>query len=233
MDLKTILNNVLAQSGFLERGGFTTSADPDDKQMVAIANRVAYEIMNYYRWPELRKASVINLQSGQDRYKLPNDFQDFVPNSAWEGEGERQVEWPVPNNRWYLYKFSAYSDGGTYRVKKYGDEIEVRDAETGNSFDYEYVSKWVIEDSQGARKEFFTQDTDKFLLDDQTLILGIQAHWQQSKQMQGYQEHFANYRTKLTEAIARASGGTTIGGASGGGDWIASRSPYYPLYRRT
>jgi len=120
MDLKNILNNVLAQSGFLERGSFTTSADPDDKQMIAIANRVAYEIMNYFAWTDLRTASQINILPGQSRYQLPGDYQDLVPNSAWESEGERQVEWPVPDGRWYMYKYTAYSAGGTYRIRKYG-----------------------------------------------------------------------------------------------------------------
>ncbi|GAJ15115.1 unnamed protein product, partial [marine sediment metagenome] len=32
--INTILNDVLSQSGFLERSSFTNSADPDDIQMV-------------------------------------------------------------------------------------------------------------------------------------------------------------------------------------------------------
>jgi len=231
MDLKVILNNVLAQSGFLEKGGFTTSADPDDKQMVAIANRVAYEIMNYFQWNELRTTSQISVNPGQSRYQLPVDYQDLVPNSAWEDEGERQVEFPVPNDRWFLYKYTSYSAGGTYRIRKYGNEIEViSDAEDNTSFSYEYISKWVVLDDEGARKELFTVDTDTFLLDDQLLVLGIQAHWQQAKLMPSYTEHFGNYSRKLAEAIGRSNAGKTIGGrASGSG--MGRRSPYYPLYR--
>jgi hypothetical protein len=232
MDLKTILNNVLGQSGFLQKGGFSTSADPDDIQMVAIANRTAYEIMNYFLWSNLRTQAQINMQSGQSRYQLPPDYQDFVPDSAWETEGERQVEWPVPDGRWFLYKFTSYSDGGTYRVKKYGNEIEIHDANTDEAFNYEYISKWVVVDEQGARKELFTADSDTFLLDDQLLILGIQAHWQQAKLMPSYTEHFGNYQRKMHEAIGRDSSGSKIGGVCGYGNWIKSRSPYYPLYRK-
>ena len=50
MTLVDILNSVLEQSGFLSRNSYAGSSDPDDKQMVAIANRAAYEIMNFYKW---------------------------------------------------------------------------------------------------------------------------------------------------------------------------------------
>jgi len=230
MNLKDILNNTLAQSGFLERGSFTTASDPDSLQMVAIANRAAYEIRDYFKWTELRKQAEINIQPGQSRYQLPADFQDLVPNSAWEGDGERQVEWPVPDGRWFMYKFTSYSAGGTYRIRKYGDEIEViSDAEDSTAFSYEYISKWVVQDAQGARKESFTADDDEFILDDQVLVLGIQAHWAQTKLMPQYQEWYANYNRKMQEAIGRSSSGKTIGGFQRG---IGRRSPYYPTWQK-
>jgi hypothetical protein len=36
--IKQILNDVLTQSGFLERPAFFTNTDPDVRQMVSIAN---------------------------------------------------------------------------------------------------------------------------------------------------------------------------------------------------
>ena len=197
--------------------------------MITIANRAAYEIMNYWKWPELRTTGHVDLQSGQTRYVLPTDFQDLVPDSAWEADGERRVEWPVPDGRWFMYKFTSWSDGGTMRVRRYGNEIEIHDPVTGEAFDYEYISKWPIQAADTTRKELFTLDTDTFLLDDQVLILGIQAHWQQAKLMPSYQEHFGNYTRKLAEAIGRANGGSTIGGLRRPG----SDSPYYPLWRPT
>ncbi len=226
-----MINQVLLQSGFLERGAFTGSADPDDKQMVAIANRAAYEIMNYWKWPELRTSFQVDLNTGQNRYQLPQDYQDLVPDSAWQKDGSRPVEFPVPDGRWFMYKFSTWSDGGTLRVRKYGNEIEVHDPATGEAIQFEYISKWPIQDAQGVRKELFTADDDTFLLDDQLLILGIQAHWQQAKLMPSYAEHFGNYMRKMAEAIGRANAGKTIGGAK---STRPNRgAPHYPLYRPT
>lgn len=233
MTLKQILNNVLSQSGFLEKGGFASSDDVDDKQMVAIANRAAYEVMNHFPWPELRTSAHVNLNTDQSRYQLPADFQSFVADSAWETNGSRKVEWPVPDTRWFLYKFTSFSDGGTIRIRRYGNEIEIHDSVAGEEFDYEYVSKWVVRAADGERKELFTKDDDEYLLDDQLLVLGVQAHWQQAKLMPSYQEHFGNFNRKMSEAIGRATSASKVGGFMGRGNWLNSRSPYYPLYRRS
>ncbi len=230
MTLIEILNNVLEQSGFLSRNSYTGSSDPDDKQMVAIANRAAYEIINFYKWGELRNTYTINVTPPQERYLLPNDFQEVVPDSAWEEDGSKPVEFPVPDRRWYMYKFTTWSNGGLIRMRKYGNELEISKPEFAESFEFEYISKWYIEAEGGERKEFFTEDTDSFLLDDQLLILAVQAHWMQTKLMPQYQEHFQNYRAKMNEAIGRSAGARTIGGNNGIGKSYEG-SPYYPLYR--
>lgn len=230
MTLVQMLNQVLLQSGFLERSSFVSSADPDDKQMIAIANRVAQEIKNYFPWDILRKPFEITMQDGQIRYLLPNDFQSLVADSAWEVDGQRQVEWPVPSGRWFEYKFTNWSDGGTLRVRMYGNEIEIHDIEPGQSIEFEYVSKYPILSEAGEAKEFFTADDDTWVLDDQVLILGIQAHWMQTKLMPQYMEHFGNYNKKMSEYIGRSTGSRTIGGL---GRYHGRGAPYYPLYRKS
>lgn len=229
MTLVTMLNNVLMQSGFLKKGSFTTGDDPDDDQMVAIANRAAYEIFNFYKWEPLRNVYTINFQEGQEVYTLPEDYQDMMPNSAWELEGERPVDFPVPDNMWFMYKFTNWGDGGTVRARKYGNQIEVIQPTGSEGFQFEYISKWPIKSEGGQRKEFFTADTDTWMLDDMLLILGIQAHWQQAKLMPSYPEHYANYMNKMKEAIGRANGSRTIGGYQGSTFWN-TRAPYTPLW---
>ena len=228
MTLVDILNSVLEQSGFLSRNSYAGSSDPDDKQMVAIANRAAYEIMNYYKWDTLRTTFTVN-QNSSTRYNLPADYQEMVANSAWETDGNKPVEFPVPDRRWFMYKFTNWSDGGMIRMRRYGNQLEIHDPQPGEQFEFEYISKWCITAQDGQRKEFFTADTDVFALDSQLLILGVQAHWMQTKLMPQYNEHFANYMSKMNEAIGRSTGAKTIGGVGAG--HFYNGSPYYPLYR--
>ena len=230
MDLRTILNNVLAQSGFLQKASFASGTDPDDVQMMAIANRAAYEIMNFYPWSVLSETFTLvmteTLGVPDTVYALPSNFQSVIADSAWETDGSRKVDLPTPTNRWYLYKFSSFSDGGTIRARFYGDTIEIHDPSPGESINFEYTVNTPITDSLAAPKEQFTLDTDLFLMDDQLLVLGTQAHWQQTKLMPQYQEHMVNYRMKMNEAIGRDAGAQTIGGVSR----LTNRSPYTPLW---
>jgi hypothetical protein len=233
MSILEILNNVLSQSGFHEKASFFNSQDLDDKQMAAIANRVGYEILNFYRWPLLRVSHEIDLQAGEESYTLPADFQSLVPDSVWEADGSRIAEWPTPDGRWYMYKFSAFSVGGVARIKMHGSTVDIINDGAASVIEFEYITNaYAKAESSGDLKAAFTLDTDTFRLDDQLLILGIQAHWQQAKGIPTYQEHYANYMNKMREAIARAAAGRTIGGRSGVNPVNADPdSPYYPLYR--
>jgi len=226
--LKENLNDVLNQSGFLARTVFAASNNIDDRQMMAIANRVAIEIRDYWSWPELRLSETITLESAETLYDLPDDFRSMVPDSAWETNGSRPVEWPVPDGRWYMYKNAAFSDGGVLRVRQYGLQIEVLDPVEGAEFTFEYISDAMVRDTEDEPKTRFTADTDTFVMDDQLFVLGVQAHWAETKMMPQAQAWRANYMGKMHEAIGRASGGRTIGG-NGSRNWT-SRSPYTPTY---
>ncbi len=230
MNLRDSLNQVLTQSGFLEQTSFVGASDPDLKQMVAIANRVALEMLGYFNWGVLRKDFEINTITGQTRYPLPSDFYSFVPESMWETDGSRRVGFPTPDNRWYMYKFTPFSDGGTLRVKKYGNELEVHDPVTGESFSFEYLSNAPVKAANGTPKKRFTADTDEIVFDQQTFILGVQGHWAETKMLPQAQQWMVNYYKKMNEAIARDQGTATVGGDRSSRNWVDTRRPYTPTY---
>jgi hypothetical protein len=230
MALIDILNDVLAQSSFLERSSFANSSDPDDKQMVAIANRTQIEVREFYPWMLARKVLVIPLVSGQTEYALPADFSEIVPDSAWETDGSRKIDVPVPDTRWYMYKFSTLSDAGTLRARVYGKTLEVQKDFAGtNSITLEYDSTSSIESGTGTPKEKFTEDTDVWLLDEEVLTLGIQANWAVAKMLPQANAWMQNYMDNMGEAVGRTTGGQTIGGP---GYWRGiRRPPYTPLWK--
>ena len=237
MDLAQILNNVLAQSGFLEKGSFTGSSDPDDRQMVAIANRTAEEIRDYYNWSGLRNTFEVEPPVSDDPdvaartvFALPNDFRTMVPQSVWETDGSQTVEWPTPAGRWYLYKYSSFSSGGVGRIRQYGDSIEVETPGNWEPFSFDYISKFPIRGLNNDRKEYFTADTDTWVLDDRLLMLGIQANWAEVKMFPQAGLWKNNYMQKMNEAIARDNGGRVIGSGIARG---LRSDPYYPLWRPT
>jgi len=224
-NLKSILNAVLAEAGFLEKPGFATSVDPDDKQMVAIANRMAYQILNHFNWSGLRETLEITMTSAT-RYPLPADFQSFAPDSFFTESGG--FEFPVPEGRYFSCKYGSGDTGGVIRARKYGNALEIPNPSPGEILYLEYVTNVPIKSSANQPKTEFTSDDDVWQLDDELIILGIQQRWGQVKQFPQYAEWRAEFNNKLNEAIGRDTGSRTIGGSSAKG---SGKSPYYPLYR--
>lgn len=229
MTLKEIINQVLGQTGFLQRTAFASSTDPDDLQMVTIANEVVDYIKEFYMWPVLRKDNVIEIASGQSVYAMPSDFDGYVPNSGWTTDGGQKVELPVPDDRWYMYKNSVYSDGSSIKLRLKGNQIEVANAEdhVGEQIQFSYLSNWLVFASNGSGKTLFTADTDTFILDDMLLVMGLKAFWTNTKKMPTAQGFMVAFMRKLNTRIGKAKGGGIIGGVKQAG----SSSPYYPLHR--
>lgn len=230
MTLRDILNAVLAESGFLEKNAYVGSSDPDDKQMVAIANRVAQEIMKFCDWSDLRKTHQIVFTAPTSTSPLPTDFLSMASNSVWETDGSKPVDFPVAPNRWFQYKYSSLTDSGIVRMRIVGDNLEFEPSvELPKDISFEYISNSPIESAGGVRQEFFLQDSDVFVLDDETLIKGIQAKWGKAKMMPQADEWKSDYYTTMNKAKGRDTGAQTIGG-------VDKRSthrgpPYYPLWR--
>ena len=227
MNLKQILNAVLAQSVFLKKDSFANSVDPDDVQMIEIANIVARDIRDFYPWSLL--TSTFNLKLTEEKiYNLPADYRSLVSDSAWETDGSRKVDLPVPRNRWFMYKYSSLTDAGTVRARLYGNTIEINEPGIASEISMEYVTKYVVLDSDGVPKEEFTDDSDTFLLDDDLLIKGVKAMWADAKMMPQAQKWENVFLKEQTKQIGIDNGGQTIGGMGPGMD---RRSPYYPLWR--
>lgn len=235
MNLKEMLNAVLEESSYLSRDTFVNSPNVDDRQMVAIANRVVREIRDYYDWSALLDTFTIDPSStptGKDgRWALPDDYDSIVADSAWETDGSRKVDLPVPRGRWFMYKFSTLTDAGRMRCRLYDKEIEIHEPSENLPFSLEYRSLHSVTDESlpSGRKELFTSDNDGYVLDDSLIILGTQGWWARNKMMPQAETWMADYKSKLQEAVGRDNSGQTIGGSP----TVDRRAPYYPLYRRT
>lgn len=230
MNLKKMINAALGELSFLEKAAFASSADVDDKQMVHIANRVVREVREFYDWSALASTHHIAIVDGQTRYDLPDDYFSVVSDSAWETNGSRKCDFPVPKNRWFMYKFSSLTDAGTIRARLYGNQIELHEPSVTTGFDLEYITKYLVEDTANTPKEMFTDDTDLFVLDDDLMIKGIQAYWTRNKMMPMAPDMMAEFMDSMRYNIGRDNSGQTIGGT---GPRVDRRSPYYPLFRRS
>lgn len=183
MSLKEILNYVLGQSAFLQRDAFATGEDADDIQMVAFANRAAQTMNDYFPWNKLRKSDQITMVNGQLSYDLPDDFDYYMTESMWKSFGARHVVIPTPDRYWGFLKAGNPGTGVSYYAKFIGGKLEFVSVTAPDVINFDYQSNSPITDLNGVPKQRFTADSDLFLLNDETLALGIKALWKTEKEM--------------------------------------------------
>jgi hypothetical protein len=205
LTLKQILNEVLSQSAFLKQDAFTSASDPDTVQMVSFANKTVNEIVEYISWNMLRKSLEITMVEGQLEYDLPDDFNRYWSESIWKGYGARNVMLPTPERLWSWLKAGNPGNGFRYYAKIIGGKLEFITVSAGDVIQLDYSSNHAVIDSQGTTKERFDNDTDKFLLDDNTLIYGTQAFWKVEKEMPSAVADMQNFRDSIKSDAGRDS----------------------------
>ena len=219
-----MLNSVLGQSSFLQRDAFATSTDPDNIQMVAFANRAAHEIREYFPWNMLRKSIQITLVDGQLSYDLPEDFDWYVTESMWKSGGARHVVIPTDNRYWAFIKAGNPGTRINYYAKLIGGKLEFTAVTGGDVINMDYISRFAVEDVSGTPKEYFTADTDTWILKDYTLTLAIKAFWKAEKMMEGSELDMVHFKDHIKRDVAQDTPAKVIRKRPWGGAY----TPYSP-----
>lgn len=209
LTLKQMLNEVLSRSGFVQESSFV-GGDIDAVQMVSFANQASLEFRNFYPWPKLRKTDTITMD-GSLTYDLASDFHYLVPESMYQQEHRRPVFIPATDEIWGYLKANSDTSGIVYIGKLIGGKVVFDQETSGDTITYDYISKYPVQATGGgATKERFTVDTDEFLLDEETLIMGIMGYWQLQKGIETAAPMMALFRKKMREFISEDAGAKTI-----------------------
>ena len=224
MDLKTMLNQVLGQSGFIEQTTFFTQNDPDSRQMVAFANRAADEMREFYPWGMIRKSASITLEEGKLSYDLPEDFDFYLTETMWKSFGARHVVIPTSDRYWAFIKAGNPGTRINYYAKFIQGKLEFTAVNAGDVINFDYQSKHAIVDDSGNTKEHFTSDSDTFLLHDSTLIIGTKAYWLMEKEIPAGQKAEMDFREHLKIDVGRDAPAKVIRHRPWGGAY----TPYAP-----
>jgi hypothetical protein len=207
--LREILNSVLGGTSFLPRDAFATSTDPDNVQMMEYANEAARVFTDYCPWTRLRKTVSLPLTTDLI-YDLPSDFGYYVPETMWRHLGVRRVNIPVTDDLWGYLKAGNPTTTVLYHAKFLDGKLEFYQVQEGDVINYDYIANTAIIDENENPKQRFTADTDKFLMDEQTLIYGIRGLWKQGKGIETAQADLDRFQRHLNESIARDVGAKTI-----------------------
>ena len=112
--LKQTLDAVMGESGFLIPSNYTASLNPDDLQLVYLANAASDEIREL-GLSGTRRTGTVTLTADTE-YALPSDFHAYIPNTAYADSRVDGVDLPTTPQTWAFLRASGVSDA-VYRAR--------------------------------------------------------------------------------------------------------------------
>jgi len=213
--LLQIVNAVIDEAGLSDYTSTVVSnTDPIAKMMLALANRVGYDLSQIESmsegWPILRQEYTFSTVVSQQQYAFPSDYSYIIGQTEWDRTQKWQLVGPATPQEWQLIN-SGLSPVGPRRFFRITRDAASTAANlflypipsTVNTIVFEYISKNWCASSGGTPKALFTLDTDVPILDDDLFVLGIKWRYLRAKGLP-YDEEFKEYENTLQFLIAKA-----------------------------
>lgn len=209
----------IIQQAMLELGlGKPTTAvgNPDQQvaQVVALAMREARETMSRGAsvggWQLLRKEYVFSLVTGQDTYPIPADADHLCEQTAWDRTFRWQLQGPLSPQEWQVLKSGISPTGPRRRFRIIGGAFTVDPVpSSAGQLVYEYYSSNWCQSAAGVGQNQWKADTDTYLLDDDSLMLGIIWRFRRAKGLD-YDTERQEWQNCVDRALARQASARTL-----------------------
>lgn len=207
--LSAILDRVLQECKLAKAAAYIAGG-PGELALVALAQRSA-TLLRQLHLSYPRVLGTINMTAALS-YALPSDFYEYIPDTAFMQSNLQPVEWPTPDDVWNQLKIGAVQMGPMLRVRPFAGQLAVLNPVNGGVLQFEYLSKLPIAATATPTvpsKQYFTVDTDVWLLDDELIVMDLV--WRH-KQVSGlpWETAFQDFNAYKDNLIARSQGARTL-----------------------
>lgn len=220
MTLLTIVQEALEEIGVEAPVTIVGNVNPTAKQALALANRALKETAKRTKWEALTREASITTIADQAEYDLPTDFKSVHNQTMWNIDQRRPTLAVTPQTWAFLQAFTDVSSIVLhYRIfRDPGSNVQkVQFFPTpgaDQTINYEYVSDSPAESDGGILRAKFLADTDRALLSEDTITLGLIWRFLQKKGMP-HAEELNDYETAIRyDADATPSGIVNMGSGS-------------------
>ena len=189
------------------------STDDQILQAMGLLEEEVNDLAARHTWQGLQleaSHTTLALEDQGDINTLDPAFSFIRNNTMWDTTDRLPVLGPVSGSEWQELK-AVLANGPRYQFRFRGNHLLVNPIPAaGHAWKFEYESKYAILDTDGTTtKEFFTADTDTFLLPDNLLLLGLRWRWKAEKGLD-YGELFATYERLVKKAMGSDGGSETL-----------------------
>lgn len=172
MNLKEILTSVLEYLGEEPEDTYIGNQNTEYARLAVFANSSAADIVKVHTWGVLKKQHAINITDGVTLYDLPSDFDRLISNTTYTNN--RAVD--LPSSDAVIAYNNLYGSSYNYQGRLLGKKVEFINAPVGKLV-FDYMSNEPIEHYKSGTAKRFTNDGDKWLLDDELLIRAIKQRY--------------------------------------------------------
>jgi hypothetical protein len=194
----------------------TVVGNPDLQvaQLLALAKREGEETMArgvaIGGWQMLRKEYVFNMVPGQDTYPLPADIDHLCPQTFWDRSARWQLLGPLSPQEWQVLKSGISPTGPRRRFRIMAGQFVVDPVPSDtNQIALEYYSANWCQSAALVGQRTWSKDTDSYLLDDNTMVLGIIWRFRRAKGLD-YAAEQQDWQRCVDRALARQAGSRTL-----------------------
>lgn len=208
MPLIDIVRQALGENGWpVPVNGVVNATDPNMVQCLALANRELRSLGDKRPWPSLMRTGVINVVDGTTEYPLPVDFDRFFASSAVDATKYAEMKGSISTKEFYQRLIGKVIDWyPAFRLSVADNKILTSSASAGPLY-YVYITKSYAVRSDGAATDKFYSDSDRAVLSETLVTLGLSWRWRQKKGLD-YTAEIAEYNSAV---IARYAAEMALG----------------------
>jgi hypothetical protein len=206
------------------------SADQQVRQLLALAQQEGKELARRHPWQAIVKEKTFTATATETQSSvIPSDFDRFLPDTFFNRTLNRKVEGPMNAQEWQDYKASVSTVlFDAFRMR--GDAMLLAPTpNAGDSYAYEYVSKWWCTTSGGTTPTLaaWVSDSDEGVLPEELMTLGVVWRFLRAKGLD-YAEAFRSYEMMLMQRQGWDGGKRIVSMAKGGYPPGRPRVPSFP-----
>lgn len=208
--LLQIAQAVMGESGFLVPTAVVNSPNPDDVQLLYLANRAAAAIVEG-EWQRLVKRNTTTLTTATT-YALPSDYLEIVPDTMRLVGRLDLARFPTSPGFWSYLQSMSGPVGIPVNVRIMADLINVYSPSEGDVMAFEYFSNApILAADASTTRTRFALDTDLWQLDDDLLILETRWRFLKAKGLPDWDAVMAEARQRRILLKGRDIGAQTFG----------------------
>ncbi|MGE0853289.1 MAG: hypothetical protein AB7O44_27380 [Hyphomicrobiaceae bacterium] len=169
----------LARVSTILSGASNVSADPNARRLLSCANRAVQALYKAHDWSVLHREYEFTTEADVGNYLLPDDFGRSIGSTAWDRTTYWRVAGSLTPQQWQLRRSALVSSPAT----RFGFRALIGSRQASllldpvpsaaHSLVIEYVSQYVIENSDNEPFEAFASDFHHVRLDPELFVLGL------------------------------------------------------------